>query len=245
MPSSSRSPSGWSRANRALECESGECAATVKAGKLYVKGAAGTEVTSGAMTVTTDGKQSRCWPYRIPANLDLKSLDSKSKVDISVIFKPKDGEKLEGSLTLSQEDVIAAIGNRLVEVPKGGVAFAGDDAAPAKPRLLAHVRGWSSVDFYGSAGGVNAVDLVAVSKETTRTGFCTGYTSKQSGLRASLKTLLHDQDITVYDRRTGTVKQKKSFMAFDPVCPDKATEGSIVDSYVQSNELEKYFSSLL
>lgn len=230
-----------------LSCEGRSCHAAVKGDTIVVKAEAGAKVTVDKTTVTTDGTQEQV--VKLDLDAKLAALDPNSlgtaKFPIPVAFAFKDGLALDGKVEVAGTDLRKAVVSKLSGATKGtAVAFPGDDAAPAKARILAKLSS-SDMELYGSGTGLKSIDLVATVDYQTRSGSCGSYQNTSTGQIVTVGKTMNDKQVTVYDRRSGRLKSRRLFRAPTPACPTTMSATSSVSSFADSAEVETFLKSMI
>ena len=155
------------------------------------------------------------------------------------------------SIELRQSDAAMSILSVLERVKNGPVLFEGEpkkEGGPSNVLLLET----ASMKLFGSAVLLQDVDQVAFTRrlsESRGRKTCTGYKDRAGKPLPDLTIRFKETEITVFDRRTGAVVQKKIFPP-EETCPmfsfsiggDRDREQ---DSYPPTREIESWLSSLV
>jgi hypothetical protein len=155
------------------------------------------------------------------------------------------------SIELRQVDAAMSILSVLERVKNGPVLFEGEpkkDGAPSSVLLLET----ASMKLFGSAVLLQDVDQVAFTRrlsEIKGRKTCTGYKDRAGKPLPDLSIRFKETEITVFNRRTGAVVQKKIFPP-EEACPmfsfsiggDRDREQ---DSYPPTRDIESWLSSLV
>ncbi len=136
------------------------------------------------------------------------------------------GSLAETTLPLDALATKAALMNLLVSVEKGPVTFPGETASsgPAKTAAYIQLIGGSTdlMALIGGATKTKEVDLVAVAHEDVRTVPCAKeYTDGTN--RYTVNRFVFDDDVHLFDRRTGKEVGAKKFAGKVPKCTRTTT----------------------
>jgi len=160
---------------------------------------------------------------------------------------------LEGTVGLPATVFRRAIYTTAWDIEKGPLAADGSPA-PRSPKSLLRLGGTEdSKDYFGKTGiRLRDVDLIATTKWTKRTGDdCGPYTNV-----GMISHVMHDKEITVYDRRTGTVRAHRVFTA-PSWCPDTVmadreelggvtvSETATAETYASEDAITSWLRSLV
>lgn len=177
-------------------------------------------------TVALGPEQGRTITKQLSLTLDMKPF--LEKVPLADMFKPypmgnidlplelgfADGTKLSTKINVAANQLKPALVAAFGKVTRGGVLFAGEEAAPGSQRSLLDL---SHQTLLGTAATVRDIDLVANLADKDRPGCGTEGTS--------------EADVTVYERRTGKVVATRHFSA--PNCKDDYDDAA-VEAWVRS-----------
>jgi hypothetical protein len=229
-----------------LRCEGRSCSVALKGAVIAVTAEADT-------TLVVDGKKTKVGgasPVEVPVDFAAKLADKPTRDLLSASFalpiqlEFKDGKALKGDLQVQGAAISGWVKGQIEAAKKGRVTFAGDDAAPSKPRVLAYLKG-ATVTFFGSGTGMRSIDLVAIQETSTRNGSCGTYQNTTTGEMVTVGKTLYDDVYVVYDRRSGSVKSRRTITASDPGCPTTMSAGSDVSGFADEAEGTRFLESLV
>jgi hypothetical protein len=228
-----------------LRCEGRECSVAMSGADVSVTAPAGTKVTVDGQKYDATGTELKV-PVDFAKKLAAAPSDqlTSTTITLPVELEFKDGLKLAGQLTVSSVDVGSWISAKLNGVKTGKVAFGGDDAAPSRARGLAFMD-TNGYRLHGRGTGLASIDLVAFSETMIRSGSCGSYRNSSTGEIVTVAKEMFDHQITVYDRRSGSVKSRRTITAPPPECPQSMSAGSSVSSFASDEEQERYLDSLV
>jgi hypothetical protein len=120
-----------------------------------------------------------------------------------------------GVLTIPGHALAAPIAATLAAVADGPVVVEKDTPAPRRPRSLIELRAKVIDGYFGSPATLKELDLVAITKaRPLRTiARCGPYRSEMSGRPISWTASGGDEEVAVYERRTGRVVARRVFGA--------------------------------
>lgn len=150
--------------------------------------------------------------------------------------------KLEGKLPRDGRS-LGFVNTQLGTIAKGPVRFAGETAGPSANRSLV-VYSILGSKVLGTATTIGDLDLVSSEKTTIRSLWCGSYRSRKTGNVVGMSRLL-DEEVSVYERRTGALVATKRFVSRTPACPDVVRPGASIDGYVDSSAVEAWLATFL
>ncbi len=137
------------------------------------------------------------------------------------------------------------IGRAFDAAKKGPMRFANEPGAVGPSKVVALVNG-SILSFRGK-GTLAELELVAFTESLpARHQSCGTYVGEKSGRRVTITNSAYDQEIVVYERKTGKVRTRRTFRANMPAC-----ESSISSQYtgikgeVDGKEINAFVDSLV
>lgn len=191
------------------------------------------------LTTTLDfSKRARSAPTSI-----LGDGRSKYKFEVPITITFADKTKLEGKLPRDGR-ALGFVNTQLGTIAKGPVRFAGETAGPSANRSLV-VYSILGSKVLGTAATIGDLDLVSSEKTTIRSLSCGSYRSRKTGNVVGMSRLLHDEEVSVYERRTGALVATKRFVSRTPACPDVVRPGASIDGYVDSSAVEAWLATFL
>jgi hypothetical protein len=234
------------------------------AGKLYFQVVAkvGVEVEIDGESATVELDEEHAVAARTTMTIDL----AKHAPEISLGAFAKDAGAKGGYLKLPAKIIaddtnesslqIAPVAFRgliravLADVDKGPVTFDGDLPAGKSASSLLFL-GDPSLQFFGADTTLRGLDLVAVGVKAKEhsAGSCGSFVGS-TGTTTVVKSAI-DEDVTVYDRRTGKVKTKRHFTAPYGACPSTimangyGDETQTVTSSVDEETIAKWLATLM
>jgi len=216
---------------------------------LRVSAPKGTKIAWAGKQVASTGADDLPLPKKDFDKLASHAFDAKPfRLETTATLTFAGGEVGTAAFVFGTADVKSAVMKKLWDARKGPVAVPGDDAAPAKPRVL--VVAFTSGSGYGTYGRptrFSDYDLVAYEDTKRRTRTCGPYTGQKTGKTATFDLHHEDVEVTVHDRRTGAVKGTRTFRAPDLSCPSSFTGvGSTYnDSRVERKDIEAWLGSFV
>lgn len=111
---------------------------------------------------------------------------------------------------------------------ENGAVMFGPESADEQPENCLVWATTSEIERYGNCTTVQGIDFVAVDHELPDEKgrrVCTGYTNKDKKPVPDLTVIFKDTEVTIFERRTGKIVEKKSFPS-DKDCPMFATTSS-------------------
>ncbi len=184
------------------------------------------------------GKQARSAPVSI-----LGSTRSAYKFEIPIVLTFPDQTKLEGKLPRDGAS-LAFVNTQLGTIEKGPVRFGGEPDGPSAGKSLV-VYSILGSKVLGSANTIGDLDLVSATKTTIRTLSCGAYRSRNTGNSIRMDRTLHDEEVSVYERRSGKRVASKSFPSRVPSCPDVMKPSQYLSGYPDAKAVEAWLASLL
>lgn len=212
------------------------------------------EVDPGT-TVEVDGQRLPSTGPKISTTLDLgkRALAapvsvlgkdrSKYTFDVPITFTFPDKTKLEGKLPATGS-ALSFVNTQLGAVAKGPVLFGGEAARPSANKSLV-VYSILGSKVLGAATTVADLDLVSATKTTTRSLSCGSYRSRNTGNVVGMDRTLHDEEVSVYERRTGKLVATKRFASTVPSCPDVVRPGAGINGYPDSRAVEAWLGTFV
>jgi hypothetical protein len=184
--------------------------------QLQVKGAPGTVVEIEQQKVTLDGEKPATVKIELAKHVP-DALDELAKDGwIDVPVKVTTDSTASDVLRLSSRAVAASLEGRILAAAGSPINLGGGDAAPVRGSLL-FVKRDRTVVHLGGGSKLADVDRVAVVSPVKRKLPACSYMG--SGGFTGLDHAAVDDEIVVYDRRTGKERAKRTFAAVKRDCP--------------------------
>lgn len=182
----------------------------------------------------------------VPASFDMSKEVGSTPIDgripIAIKLTSPDGVSEVKSATIDLN--AGRIRTALDGVKKGPVRFAGDSATVGPARLVAYKKG-TTTTFYGK-GLLTELELVAfVESLPTRNMSCGTYVGQTTGRRVTISNSAYDEEVVVYERKTGRVRTRRTFRAAMPGCSSSTSSASGSGGFVNSKDLTAYVESLV
>jgi hypothetical protein len=193
----------------------------------------------GSATVKLDAKEKI---GQLPVDLNNAKLDPGA----SLVIKPADLPPI--TLPLPPQSMSYKLDDILKKAENGPVLFGKDDKHEGPPRSILIVTQHDKPVF-GPATVLADVDAFAFERilpEVKTKKVCGGYSSGGKKM-PDLTVLMKDVEVTVYDRRTGSIFKKQVF-APDPACPMfvmTRTNQNTVDSTKDSEAIKAWLRTLV
>jgi hypothetical protein len=146
-------------------------------------------------------------------NANLRDLGASGKLDLGLTIKLLLPDRRRGELQLPPLSM--SLGERFEQVRAGAISFGKEpeDSGPPNSLVLVDVAGW---EIFGQPGKLFELDWIAVMDRLPQEGTkrCAEYKKNTNLAPFSEITLrLKKTEVSIYDRRSGSVVKKKAFSA--------------------------------
>lgn len=207
----------------------------------YFSGPAGTKIEVQGKTVVTKGATER-----LPVSFDFSKelLATPVAGSSPIAFKLTSPDGISEVATTQIEVTSARIDRALDAAKKGPLRFAGEATTVGPSKVVALVE--SSVTFHGQ-GTLRDLELVAfVERLPARSRDCGTYVGSKTGRRVTISNSAYDEEVVVYERKTGKVRARRTFRADMPACAASlSSEYTGVKGTVSSKDKAAYVQTFV
>lgn len=182
-----------------------------------------------------------------PAAFDLSREVLASSVEggrVPITVKVTSPDGVTETKSSSMEVAAISVRTALDKVKTGPVRFANEPGTVGPSRVVAFKRS-SSTTFHGK-GTLPELELVAFAQTLpARNQSCGTYVGQTTGRRVTITNSAYDEEVIVYERKTGRIRTRRTFRAPMPSCTSSTTSASGSGGSVASKDLVAYVETLV
>ncbi len=208
----------------------------------FFSGPVGTKIELQGKTVVTKGATER---VMAPFDFSKELLATPVNGSSTLTFKVTSPDGITQSASTQLQLTPQRMGRTLDAVKKGPLRFASEPMTVGPSKVVALVEP-SGVVFRGQ-GTLPQLELVAfVESLPARSRDCGTYVGSKTGKRVTISNSAYDEEIVVYERKTGKVRTRRTFRADMPACAASlSSEYTGVKGVVASKDKAAFADSLV